>query len=221
MKSMFVRQRNPSMAAGVLRSDRSASMADNAAGGNTQNRSGTHGEIMATDAGRVNILLIQNHPRTLTAVEYALESNGIRCQLLMVRAGPGTLGYLRREGSNAKAPVPDLVLFDLTDTSARSIAVLKAIKADKRCRTLPLVLLTCEGSEEEVVRLTSKTSKESGFAPIELDGFMKAMRSFKSEQFMHAVKLLEGFGFLLIRMPDLEAESAPMQQSKVALQSGS
>ena len=175
---------------------------------------------MDTDVRRLKVLLVQSHPDTLTAVEYALESNRIRCQLLMVRIGPGTIGYLRREGPNAKAPEPDLVLFDLTDASLRSVAVLKAIKADKRSRALPLVLLTCERSEEKVMNLTSKISKDSGFAPIELDGFMKAMRSFKSEQFLHAVKLLEGFGFLLIRMPDLEAESMPMQEPKVSLKSG-
>ena len=175
---------------------------------------------MKTDVSRLNILLIQNRQGTLSAVEQALESNNVRCQLLMVRVGPATLSYLRRKGPYAKVPAPDLVLFDLTDSDPKSIKILKAIKADKSCKSLSIVLLTREDCEEEVVKLTSKRSRESGFAPIELDGFTKAMKSFKTERFMHAVRLLEAFGYLLIRMPEIEDDLSLQQTRKMTLQTG-
>lgn len=166
---------------------------------------------MKNDENRVHLLLIQNQESSLRTVQQALESNKTRCQLQMVGICTATLSYLRREAPYADAPVPDLVLFDLSDAAPASIAVVKAIKADKHCRSLPMVLLTSQDSEDEVVKLVSKRDQNNAFSPVDLDSFIKALNSFKPDRFMHAVKLLENFGYVLVRMPQPPVESRPAQ----------
>ena len=166
---------------------------------------------MKNKENRVRILLIQNQESTLRTVQQTLESNKTRCRLQMVGICTATLSYLRREEPYTDAPVPDLVLFDLSDASPASIAVVKAIKADKHCRSLPMVLLTSRDSEDEVVKLVSKRGQDNAFSPVDLDSFIKALNSFKPDRFMHAVTLLENFGYVLVRMPQAPVESRPVQ----------
>ena len=171
---------------------------------------------MKNNENPVHILLIQNQESTLRTIQQALESNKTRCRLQMVGICNGTLSYLRREKPYADAPVPDLVLFDLSDAAPASIAVIKTIKADKHCRSLPMVLLTSEGSEDDVVKLVSKPGQDNAFSPVDLDSFIKALNSFKPDRFMHAVTLLENFGYVLVRMPRVPVETGSIQSRRPA-----
>jgi two-component system response regulator len=165
---------------------------------------------------RTNILLIQNQPSTLRTVQRTLESNQTRCRLQMIGICGGTLAYLRRDEPYSDTPVPDLVLFDVSDADPTAISMVKAIKADKQCRALPMVLLTSDGSEDSVVKLVSKSGSENAFSPVDLDSFVKALNSFKPDRFMHAVALLENFGFVLVRMPTAPVEIDSSQLDEVA-----
>jgi len=165
---------------------------------------------------RINILLIQNQAKTLSTVQHSLESNQTRCRLQMIGICSATLAYMRREEPYCDTPIPDLVLFDVSDASATSVSVVKAIKADKQLQSLPMVLLTSEDSEEEVVKLVSKRGNENAFSPVDLDSFIKALNSFKPDRFMHAVSLLENFGFVLVRMPATPAASRPSHTRELA-----
>ncbi len=171
---------------------------------------------MTDQQRRVNILLIQNQATTLSTVQHSLESNQTRCRLQMIGVCSATLAYLRRDKPYCDTPVPDLVLFDMSDASPTSVSVVKAIKADKQCQSLPMVLLTSEDSEDEVVKLVSKRGKENAFSPVDLDSFIKALNSFKPDRFMHAVSLLENFGFVLVRMPGTPAISRPSHTHELA-----
>jgi len=171
---------------------------------------------MKNEENRVRILLIQNQESTQRAVQQALESNKTRCRLQTIGICSATLGYLRREGPYTDAPIPDLVLFDLSDAAPASIAMVKAIKSDEFCRSLPMVLLINEDSEDEVVKLVSKRGQDSAFSPVDLDSFVKALNSFKPDRFMHAVTLLENFGYVLVRMPKIPLESRPTQNYRSA-----
>lgn len=167
---------------------------------------------MTISKNRINILLIQNQSDTLHSVQRALEANKTHCRLQMVGTGSTTLSYLRRDDPYANAPVPDLVLFDLTSAAPAAISVVRAIKADQHCQSLPMVLLTSDDSEEALVKLVSKRENDTAFSPIDLDNFVKALNSFKPDRFMHSVRLLENFGYVLIRMPD-SAEEAILSQA--------
>lgn len=171
---------------------------------------------MTEGESRMDILLIQNQQSTLRSVHSALASNKTRCTLMSCMIGQQTLSYLRRHGKYAEAPIPDLILFDLTDAAAESIAIVKSIKADEHCRSLPLVLLTSEHSEDALDKLVRKCGKDAAFSPIDLNSFVRALNSFKPERFAHAVTLLEKFAYVLVRMPDIHNEIRPLKQKRLA-----
>ena len=160
---------------------------------------------VATTEQRLNILLIADNSECIRSIRSALEASNTRCRLLMVGVGPSTLAYLRREGPYAEAPVPDLILFDAVDAEPSAMAVLKRIKTDTGFRSLPIVLLTNSESEAALEDLQLGQTRYTAFSPVDLESFLSALNAIQPSRFMHAISLLENFGFVLVRMPEASA----------------
>lgn len=158
---------------------------------------------MQLEEDRLNILLVATNGYSTTVVRQALEVSNTRCRLHKVGVGKKTLAYLRQEGSYADAPTPDLVLFDLLNAKANSTEVLSAIRADNRFRSLPVVLLTTEESDLPFDEITLGSTHYTTFSPVDLDSFLNALNAIRPNRFMQAISLLEKFGFVLVRMPEL------------------
>ena len=157
---------------------------------------------MSGNEERLNILLIADNTDSIQVIRQALETSNTRCRLLMVGVGLSTLAYLRREGPYAEAPVPDLILFDVIDAEPDSIAVLKRIKSDPRFQSMPIVLLTNSESEATLDDIQLGNNRYTTFSPVDLESFLSALNAIQPNRFMHAISLLENFGFVLVRMPD-------------------
>lgn len=151
---------------------------------------------------RLNILLIADNSESIQVIRQALETSNTRCRLLMVGVGPSTLSYLRREGPYSEAPVPDLILFDVVDSEPESITVLKRIKSDPSFRSMPIVLLTSDESEHTLDDMQLGRTRYTTFSPVDLESFLSALNAIQPNRFMHAISLLENFGFVLVRMPE-------------------
>lgn len=167
---------------------------------------------MSTSEQRLNILLIADNTDSIQVIRQALETSNTRCRLLMVGVGPSTLAYLRREGPYADAPVPDLILFDVVDAEADSIGVLKRIKADPRFQSMPIVLLTNDDSEPALEDMQLGRTRYTTFSPVDLESFLTALNAIQPSRFMHAISLLENFGFVLVRMPDVSQLSLQREE---------
>lgn len=152
---------------------------------------------------RLNILLIATNGYSTAVVRQALEASNTRCSLHKVGVGKKTLAYLRKQGTFADAPTPDLVLFDLLNAEASSTEVLSAIRADNQLRSLPVVLLTDEESDLPFDEITLGSTRYTTFSPVDLDSFLNALNAIRPNRFMRAISLLEKFGFVLVRMPEL------------------
>lgn len=152
---------------------------------------------------RLNILLVASNGYSSAVVRQALETSNTRCRLLKVGVGRKTLSYLRKEGSYADAPTPDLVLFDLLNADATSTQVLSEIRGDPQFRSLPVVLLTSEESDLPFDEITLGNTNYTTFSPVDLDSFLNALNAIRPNRFMQAISLLEKFGFVLVRMPEL------------------
>lgn len=157
---------------------------------------------MASSDDRLNILLIADNTDSIQVIRQALEASNTRCRLLMVGVGPSTLAYLRREGPYAEAPIPDLILFDVVDADAESLMVLKRIKGDPKFQSLPIVLLTNDDAGIALDDMQLGRNRYTAFSPVDLDSFLGALNAIQPNRFMHAISLLENFGFVLVRMPE-------------------
>lgn len=162
---------------------------------------------------RLNILLIADNADSIRVIREALESSNTRCRLLMVGVGPTTLAYLQQEGPYAEAPTPDLVMFDVVGGDPESLKVLKRIKSDAKFRSLPIVLLTGETIALGLEEMEYGTDRYTAFSPVDLDSFLTALNAIQPARFMHAISLLENFGFVLVRMPETETENASSESA--------
>ena len=168
---------------------------------------------MAEQRKRLNFLLVSATSGSINVVTGALERSGTRCRLMMVKPGPSTLQYLRREGRYAEAPAPELIFFDAVGLDSAGTSLLGKMKADPQIRTTPIVLLTNDESLEALERLAPGKDDYTAFSPVELDSFLNALNAIKTRRFMDAISLLENFGFVLVRMPESSDDSAARPSS--------
>jgi two-component system, chemotaxis family, response regulator Rcp1 len=61
------------------------------------------------------------------------------------------MAFLRKEGLNADAPRPDLILLDLNLPKMNGREVLAQIKTDHALKTIPTIILTTSDDEADVL----------------------------------------------------------------------
>jgi two-component system, chemotaxis family, response regulator Rcp1 len=72
-------------------------------------------------------------------------------RLHVSRDGLEGLAFLRREGPNAQAPRPDLILLDLNMPKMDGREFLAIIKKDAHLRIIPVVVLNTSDADEDVL----------------------------------------------------------------------
>lgn len=147
---------------------------------------------------RLGILLIHEQQSMLRKVHYALESDGARCTLRSGPLGRATVDFLLGQPQSERALETDLVMFDFTEPTTRSVRLLKIIEAAKRCRSIPMVLLT---DENPAMSMSGRLGKAATFSPVGLHSFIAAMNSAKTDRFLGSVTQLQEYGRVLISVP--------------------
>jgi two-component system response regulator len=100
-----------------------------------------------------NILLVEDNPDDVDLALHALKKNNIINPVIVVRDGLDALDYLFYTGeySNSTHPFPGLILLDLKLPKVDGIDVLRRIKADRRCKLIPVVVLTSSKEERDII----------------------------------------------------------------------
>lgn len=105
---------------------------------------------MPTDGRRKTIFLVEDNRGDIRLIQEALKSTAVDCDVAIARDGVEAMTYLRREGDNAAATLPDLILLDLNLPRKDGREVLADIKADPNLRHIPVVVLTTSRNEEDI-----------------------------------------------------------------------
>src|SRR3984957_4128036 len=106
-----------------------------------------------TLAGRaIDILLVEDDPGDELITREAFEQNKIKNNLHVARDGEEGLDFLYRRGAFEGAPEPDLILLDLNLPKYDGRQLLEQIKNDSKLGSIPVVVLTSSGLEEDIVR---------------------------------------------------------------------
>ncbi len=90
--------------------------------------------------------------------------------------GEDALAFLRREGTYADAPRPDLILLDLNMPRKDGRETLAEIKADPDLRSIPVVVLTTSKAEEDIFRSYDLGASSFITKPVGFDSFSEIMR---------------------------------------------
>jgi two-component system response regulator len=90
----------------------------------------------------IDILLVEDNPADVRMFREALNLAHIAHELHVAGDGEEALSFLRRQGTHARAPRPDVVVLDLKLPRLSGNAVLGAISLEKDLQSVPVVVLT-------------------------------------------------------------------------------
>lgn len=145
---------------------------------------------MSARAGSaIEILLVEDNPADVRLTQEALRESTISNHLHAVGDGEEALRFLRREGTHAEAPRPDLVLLDLNLPRMSGREVLEQVKEDPDLRRIPVVVLTTSEAEQDILHSYDFHANAYVRKPVDFD------------QFTEVVRLIEDFWFTVVKLP--------------------
>ncbi|HEY3860709.1 MAG TPA: response regulator [Verrucomicrobiae bacterium] len=123
-----------------------------------------------------SILLVEDDVVDVMSVTRALRELHVANPLTVVGNGEEALERLRDE----RLPIPGIILLDLNMPRMSGLDFLKVLKADERCRRIPVVVLTT--SKEESDRLQSFNLGVAGYMtkPVDYAKFVEVMRTIQN-----------------------------------------
>jgi CheY-like chemotaxis protein len=124
------------------------------------------------------ILLAEDSAQDVELTLEALGEHNISNSVDVARDGAEALDYLFRRGAHVARPNgnPVLILLDLKMPRVDGLEVLRAVKADPRLRTIPVVVLTSSREEQDVVRSYELGVNAYVVKPVQFDKFVAAVR---------------------------------------------
>ena len=144
-----------------------------------------------------SILLVEDNPDDVELTMRALKKNNIKNEIIVATDGVDALDFLFGTGKYAQRDLDDmpaLILLDLKLPKIEGLEVLRRIRADKRTRLLPVVILTSSKEEQDVVRGYALGTNSYVLKPIDFN------------QFTQAVGLLGLYWLLINESPPIQGE---------------
>lgn len=126
------------------------------------------------------ILIAEDNPDDQKLALRAFQRSMIRNEIIMVKDGVEALDYLFGKGEyeNTEPPVlPAVALLDLKMPRKDGLEVLKEIRANKRTRFLPVVIITSSKEEQDMVNGYSLGVNSYVRKPVDFDEFLKAIQN--------------------------------------------
>ena len=145
-----------------------------------------------TETRLAEILLVEDNPADVRLVQEAFREGGLVNRLHVVNDGEQAMRFLRREDAYSDAPRPDLMLLDLNLPRMNGREVLAEVKADETLCTIPIVILTVSGAEEDISHSYHLRCNCYIRKPVDLD------------QFIDVVKTIDSFWLTVVTLPPRE-----------------
>lgn len=121
-----------------------------------------------------SILLVEDSPDDAEFVMRAFASAGVTERIDIARDGEEALTYLFGGSDDARCPV--LVLLDLNLPKIGGLEVLRRIRAERRTRRLPTVVLSSSDMHEDIDRAYDLGANSYVRKPVEFSEYSKALR---------------------------------------------
>jgi CheY-like chemotaxis protein len=133
--------------------------------------------IIGGDGMPIEVLLVEDSPGDVRLTREALREANASVHLHVATDGVEAMAFLRREGNQARAPRPDLILLDLNLPRMDGREVLAQIKADDSLKTIPTIILTTSEAEADIVRSYQLQANCYLSKPVQLEAFESLVKS--------------------------------------------
>ena len=127
-----------------------------------------------------DLLLVEDSRTDVELTEEALDTAEIEIDLHVVSDGEAALAFLRRESPHEEVRRPDLVLLDLNMPRKDGREVLREMKQDERLRTIPVLVLTTSGAQEDIAEAYASGANAYIRKPVHFDDFISTMRAIEA-----------------------------------------
>jgi two-component system, response regulator len=127
---------------------------------------------------RGTILLVEDNPDDELLTLRAFKKNNILNPLAVVHDGVEALNYLfgvDEESGQHGRELPVMVLLDLKLPKVDGLEVLQRIRADKRTRLLPVIILTSSNEEGDILGGYMHGANSYVCKPVDMDQFVQAV----------------------------------------------
>lgn len=126
----------------------------------------------------VDILLVEDNPNDAELTSRALTRKNLANRLLIVEDGEEALDFMFCRGRFAgRNPddAPQVVFLDLKLPKVSGLEVLKALKADERTRSIPVVIVTSSREDPDVEAAYALGANSYVVKPVGFDEFTEAI----------------------------------------------
>lgn len=138
------------------------------------------------------VMLVEDNEADIRLTREVLSEGRYPNRLSIARDGEEAMALLRREGANANAPRPDLILLDLNLPRKDGREVLAEIKSDPKLKRIPVVILTTSRAEADILQTYELHANCYIVKPVDLGQFIDVIRS------------IEDFWLRVVRTPPAE-----------------
>lgn len=125
------------------------------------------------------ILLVEDNADDVELTRLAFRRSNVVNDIVVARDGQEALEYLFATGRHADrdpARSPEVVLLDLNLPKIDGLGVLKEVRANRRTRWLPVVVLTSSKEERDLVRSYDLGANSFVQKPVDFTEFIDAAR---------------------------------------------
>jgi chemotaxis family two-component system response regulator Rcp1 len=140
----------------------------------------------------VDILLVEDNPGDVRLTKEALRDAKVCNKIFVAKDGVEAMEFLRKEGSVADMPMPDIILLDLNLPRKDGREVLAEIKRDPKLKHIPVAILTSSKADEDILKAYNFHANCYITKPVDINGFVHIMHS------------LEEFWFTIVKLPPKE-----------------
>ena len=125
----------------------------------------------------VEILLVEDNPHDVELTLRALKKHNLANNVHEARDGQEALDYIYATGSfsGVKCNQLKVILLDLKLPKVSGIEVLKKLKSDERCRTVPVVVLTSSQEDQDMQECYKLGVNSYVVKPVEFEAFAKTV----------------------------------------------
>ena len=127
---------------------------------------------------QIEILLVEDSPYDAELTIRELTRRHLANKLVHLKDGAEAMDFIFGTGAYAHRDItqhPKVLLLDLKLPKVDGLEVLKAIKADERTRTIPVVIMTSSKEQRDVVESYHLGVNSYVVKPVDFDQFSKAV----------------------------------------------